>query len=544
MKCPAQISLIDSLKKRAALTEDGKEKLVLLQMLCRHSSSMPADTFRSYAQQALQLALYQQNEPEIWEAKYMYAFSLQQRSFTDSALPICDQLLKAIKPVDKHFALFHEVLGLKATCLKSQKLIKEGVSIVYQMLASSEKFGDTDGQINAYNYLTTMAGQLTNFDNPKANDIYLRKCITWYLKAIALFKDSSYYKKYDRILVNLGITYYQLPKSNYDSALYFIDRALVYANEQHQLRIMAACLSGKVSIFHDKNMLDSAEYYYKQEVAIEQEIGDPERIAISYTTLRDIYHERKDYKTALFYDIKERDYCIKNHVPIDPVQYVDFAQDYKGLGNYKAYGEMLDTLLAIKDSLYQANSAASLAEMQTKYEVEKKENTIIQQEYNIAKKRNTIYIITGLLLLLLVISFMTIKNREQKQRHRIKEIYMENERKTQLAVDDAKEDERKRIIADLHDDVGGGLSTIRMVSDLIAQQNEQTQQLNTYALKISSITKEVTQRMNTIVWALNADNNTAQNLIEYIREYGSAFFEDSPITFKCNLPEGAGDFLL
>jgi len=50
--------------------------------------------------------------------------------------------------------------------------------------------------------------------------------------------------------------------------------------------------------------------------------------------------------------------------------------------------------------------------------------------------------------------------------------------------------------------------------------------------------------MNTIVWALNTENDTLQNLCEYIREYGFNFFEDSPIKFTSNLLEAADDIQL
>ena len=38
--------------------------------------------------------------------------------------------------------------------------------------------------------------------------------------------------------------------------------------------------------------------------------------------------------------------------------------------------------------------------------------------------------------------------------------------------------------------------------------------------------------MNTIIWSLNAENDTLQNFAEYVRQYGVSFFEDSPIKFE------------
>jgi signal transduction histidine kinase len=93
--------------------------------------------------------------------------------------------------------------------------------------------------------------------------------------------------------------------------------------------------------------------------------------------------------------------------------------------------------------------------------------------------------------------------------------------------------ERERIIADLHDDVGGGLSSIRMMSDLMALKEGNTG-VASFAGKISATSKEIAQRMNTIIWSLNTENDTLQNFVEYVRQYGLSYFEGSNIRFQCN----------
>ena len=92
--------------------------------------------------------------------------------------------------------------------------------------------------------------------------------------------------------------------------------------------------------------------------------------------------------------------------------------------------------------------------------------------------------------------------------------------------------ERERIIADLHDDVGGGLSSIRMMSELMANQGNPGNAASV-AEKISHTAKDIAQRMNTIIWSLNEENDTLANMIEYVRQYGISFFENSAVQFQC-----------
>ena len=117
-----------------------------------------------------------------------------------------------------------------------------------------------------------------------------------------------------------------------------------------------------------------------------------------------------------------------------------------------------------------------------------------------------------------------------------------------IARQQAISEERERIITDLHDDVGGGLSSIRMMSDLIVQQQPDTG-FNSgpmgFASKISATAKDISQRMNTIIWSLNMENDSLPNFAEYVRHYGVAFFEDSPIAFiYSSFPEPLPDTLL
>lgn len=544
LKMNAQTTTIDSLKSQIAIAKNDGEKLILLQKLCRQAKSMPGDSLKKYADEALQLSLQQKDKTKIWEAKFICVRSFMQRAKTDSALLLCNDIINTMTDLDKNYELFHQVVENKIICLNKQKKLKEAMSLAYELVKSGEKYKDLNAQVQAFNLLTFIIGDEDLNDVSKKQDNY-QQIIALYRKALSLTSDSNFYKQnWDFIYLNLGTTYEQLPKPNLDSAIFYVDIAYRYSKEKNRIRTTASCLEEKGIIFSKLNKYDSSEYYFNQGIALEQQIADPARIEDAFISFVQMYRDRKDYKRALEYDEMERALLVKNNMPLSTTIYQQFAQEYKSLGNYKAWGEMLDTIITIKDSLYQQNYSQSLTEVQTKYETEKKENTIIQQKYDLARKNYFIYAVFGLLLATVITGFAISKARKKTQQLKLKAMAMDNELKTTEAVNQAKEDERQRILADLHDDVGGGLSSIRMVSDLIAHQHEQLQQVTEFALKISSITKDVTQRMNTIVWALDAGNDTLQNLSEYIREYGFAFFENSSIQFSCGLPQTTNDVQL
>lgn len=120
----------------------------------------------------------------------------------------------------------------------------------------------------------------------------------------------------------------------------------------------------------------------------------------------------------------------------------------------------------------------------------------------------------------------------------IKEIIYRKLEKQRLVLEkqSAIDTERLRISSELHDDLGGGLSTIRLMSELV-QQDNQNGNTKKHLEKISFNSKELVQKMNEIVWALNIKNDTLPGLLAYIRQYAARFTDDNMMAFDLSVPE-------
>ncbi len=120
------------------------------------------------------------------------------------------------------------------------------------------------------------------------------------------------------------------------------------------------------------------------------------------------------------------------------------------------------------------------------------------------------------------------------ERERLK---MENERKElekQVAVMQAHQDERERISADIHDELGSGMTTIRLMSEIA--KNKMKENVPVEIDKISNSANEVLNKMNAIIWSMNSSNDTLDSLISYIRAYAIEFFDATPIDCKVTMP--------
>jgi len=101
-------------------------------------------------------------------------------------------------------------------------------------------------------------------------------------------------------------------------------------------------------------------------------------------------------------------------------------------------------------------------------------------------------------------------------------LYYRNKLQKQLIVLEKKqavEKERTRIATDMHDDMGAGLSRIKILSETIKFENQKGIVDPSHLLKISAYSEEMMDKMGEIVWALNQRNDSMNDLLGYTRAY-------------------------
>ena len=101
---------------------------------------------------------------------------------------------------------------------------------------------------------------------------------------------------------------------------------------------------------------------------------------------------------------------------------------------------------------------------------------------------------------------------------------------TKLSILNAQQEERNRISADMHDDLGAGVTAIRLFSELAKSRlgNNKVPEME----KISSSANDLLNNMNAIIWTMNSSNDTFKNLVAYIRTYAIEYFENTGIECK------------
>jgi signal transduction histidine kinase len=151
----------------------------------------------------------------------------------------------------------------------------------------------------------------------------------------------------------------------------------------------------------------------------------------------------------------------------------------------------------------------------------------------------------GLFLeLVFFLAGLNYKNRRQiiaqtKEREGLKAENLMKEYEKELAVFKAQQQERERISADMHDELGSGMTAIRLMSEIA--RNKMKENTPVEIEKISSSANDVLNKMNAIIWSMNSGNDTLDNLVSYIRSYSLEYFENTPIECKVHTPENIPD---
>ncbi|HEX7847184.1 MAG TPA: ATP-binding protein, partial [Chitinophagaceae bacterium] len=100
--------------------------------------------------------------------------------------------------------------------------------------------------------------------------------------------------------------------------------------------------------------------------------------------------------------------------------------------------------------------------------------------------------------------------------------------------------ERQRISAEMHDDIGAGLSGIRLLTEMTKNKIKDEQAAEEVE-KIYRSVGDVSSKMKEVIWSLNTENDDLPNLIAYIQKQARALLEHYPCQLIIDVPDNIRD---
>ena len=147
----------------------------------------------------------------------------------------------------------------------------------------------------------------------------------------------------------------------------------------------------------------------------------------------------------------------------------------------------------------------------------------------------------GILLQMLLFMqglFYRARMQEAQRIRAVEKLQLENDRKElekYKAIMDARDKERNRISQEIHDDIGSGLTSIRLLSEIAKAKSaeDDSKELE----KISETSNILIDKMNEIIWTLNSRNDTLPNLVAYLRRLIVEYFEPTSFQLHITTPD-------
>jgi signal transduction histidine kinase/Tfp pilus assembly protein PilF len=198
------------------------------------------------------------------------------------------------------------------------------------------------------------------------------KAIGFYLKALELSKKSNDKNIMGGLLVNIGETYMNRNKD--DSALYYFKQSLdAYKNTEN----IPYSLNDIGKIYTRKGNYELANQYHKQALSFAKKFDLKLDIAQSYLGVGNTNYKKGDYTNALSAYKNALDTADKAGLKKELRDaYHGLALTYAGLNNFKD-AFMYQTLFTdIKDTLFNLDIAQKVTNLQTNFEIQKKQGQI------------------------------------------------------------------------------------------------------------------------------------------------------------------------
>jgi two-component system, NarL family, sensor kinase len=332
------------------------------------------------------------------------------------------------------------------------KYITEGENIAAQN-------GHFKIQAQAYNEMANMY-----HDNKQ-----ISKAVEYYQKSIALNTKKKFLRGAAIARYNLGGMLLEEGYTNRDTVRMSLDMVMEALRAVKQLKDTESIItlsSGITQAYTDYGDLDSALIIIKEAGRLIKLTGNEEGYVTNYIRIAKVYNDQKKYSEAIANYKMGLEYALKYKQPRWVYNYyTGMAETYESMGDFEQANYYNKAYSRVRDSLINKENFTAAADIQNKYEREKKARELAQLTAENNKKTTLNKILIGSACALLIIGFLgyrNFKNRQQLQQAKITELEKDKQLMAVDAMLQGQEAERSRIAKDLHDGLGGMLSGVKL----------------------------------------------------------------------------------
>lgn len=431
------------------------EQLKLYYMLFNSYVSYDLEKASEYAKKGLALAKKENDKAMASRFNAAFGRIYGTKSSYDTAFVYLEKALDlAIEAKDKEQEAV-ACLGIGNLYARSNKSTS-ALEYFTKALTICEDMGEKQKCIAI---MSNIASLYRGMDNDERVIYYLEKA-----KKLAEEIDNATGKM--QVYFELGAIYHKLASVNNDKAK--VNQALNYELKAHELSInlqskvhQAATADALSAIYSDLlKDYDTSLKYAEEFLKIAEEIGDMMMVSSSWVSISNAYRVQGRYKDSEEAALKALEIDSTNvYIGSNLMENIMLANIM--LGDKKKATTFFGKYIEINNKRISQSNREIMADMEIKYETEKKEMRIASLE-----KDRKLYIGLGTvtitaLLLGMGLLFYHHRSKRKIAEQQIKQLEQEKELIAARSALDAEKAEREIIARDLHDGVGAMLSVVK-----------------------------------------------------------------------------------
>lgn len=252
-------------------------------------------------------------------------------------------------------------------------------------------------------------------------------------------------------------------QGNLEAALQIDREGLKIANSTDSKFLQSQFYDNMANCYMYSNRFDLALEHFNKCLVLDSAFGNKKQMADTYLNLGNLFFLQKKYPDALGY--LQRSVLLSDETGYRQAKFQSFellSEVYQKMGNSAKAFEMLKASQQVKDSITNIKTETKIAELETVYANEKKEQQLQLKEVQISRKNNLILAMCGLLVLLVFVGWQWMRKRKLQDQLKLQQAVMKEQDLATQAILAAEEKERQRIASDLHDGVGQMMSAAKM----------------------------------------------------------------------------------
>lgn len=228
--------------------------------------------------------------------------------------------------------------------------------------------------ISGDNVARRKTGTLINIGTVFYDQKNMQQAMQYYTEALDLAQKNKDTSNTAYVKIDIALVYEEQQKMDLALRIYF---DVIKLLGKRDIKAAASVYSNMAGVYYFTHKIDSCLYYALQTKSMRLQIGDTVGVVEININIASIYAEQKKYGEAIKMFEEGIVYCKKTkHLNLLQAIYKDLADTYGDLHEYEKAYQYQKLFIALKDSVYSMESSKQVANMQVKYDLDKKEAEI------------------------------------------------------------------------------------------------------------------------------------------------------------------------